>query len=119
MDALTLKDLHYFARHGYYDVERAEGNEFEVDLVFCADFETAGQTDDLTQTINYEKAEKITSRVMNGRSVKLIETLATKIGSRLFSEFQAVEKLTVRIRKLDPPVSVPTKYSQIERQWSR
>ncbi len=119
MDVLTLKGLQYDAPHGYYEKERIEGNKFEVDLILYANLEEAGQTDDLSQTIDYEKAEQIVSRVMEGSSVKLIETLTAKIGGRLFKEFNVAKKLTVRVRKLHPPISTPAEYSEVERRWSR
>lgn len=119
MEVLTLKGLHYHARHGYYKEERANGNDFEIDLIFNANLKQAGLHDDLNLTIDYVKAEKMVSEVMNGPSIKLIETLVEKIGTRLFAEFKNARKLTVKVRKLNPPLPVNTKYSEIQRQWTR
>ncbi len=119
MDILTLKGLQYHALHGYYEKEQIEGNDFEVDLIFYAVLNEAGRMDDLTETIDYEKAEQIVSRVMKGPSIKLIETLVLKIGDQLFDTFGNTRKLEVRVRKLHPPLAVPAKYSQIERIWTR
>lgn len=119
MDILTLKGLQYHARHGYYESERAEGNLFEVDLVFYAPLDEAGKTDDLNKTINYEQAEQAVARIMNGTSVKLLETLAERIGGTLFDDIKIAKKIIVRVRKLNPPLSTSATYSEIERQWSR
>ena len=119
MDVLTLSGLKFHARHGYYEHERTEGNEFEVDLIFHADLSEAGASDDLSQTIDYQKAENIVRDVMGGPSVKLIETLASKIGEQLFQQFTNVAKIEVRVRKLNPPLQTETNYAQIVRTWKR
>lgn len=119
MDTLTLKGLQYRAHHGYYEKERKKGNDFEVDLIFKASLQSAGTKDDLNLTIDYEQAEEIVRKVMEGPSVKLIETLARKIGEQLFKDFKVVKKLTVTVRKLNPPLQTATDYSEIRMSWPR
>ena len=119
MDKLTLKGLSYHGKHGYYEEERIEGNDFEVDLIFYADFSEAGKSDELNETIDYQKAEERVRAVMEGPSVKLIETLAHRIGEELFREFEAVQKLEVKVRKLHPPLPANTEYSEVQMTWQR
>lgn len=119
MDTLTLSGLQYHARHGVYEKERTEGNDFEVDLVFQAYLRNAGLDDSLSETIDYEQAEKIVRRVMEGPSVHLIETLVAKIGGELFNRFKQVKNLEVRVRKLSPPLGTPSEYSQVASTWTR
>ncbi|MDZ7682983.1 MAG: dihydroneopterin aldolase [Fodinibius sp.] len=119
MERLTLKSLHFHAYHGYYPREREEGNDFEIDLIFSANLRPAGDSDDLRDTVDYQKVTQIAASVMEGESVKLIETLAKRIGDRLFEHFEKVEALEVRMRKLNPPLDVETAYSEITMQWPR
>lgn len=119
MEVLTLKGLTYRANHGYYEEERIEGNDFEVDLVFHADLSEAGRLDDLNETIDYQKAEEQVRTVMEGPSVKLIETLAHRIGEELFRNFETVQKLEVKVRKLHPPLPVDTEFSEVHMTWQR
>lgn len=119
MNRLTLKGLNFTAPHGYYEEERRDGNDFEVDLVFTADLREAGQTDDLGQTINYQKAEELVRSVMEGPSVKLIETLTLKIGESVFEAFPKLQKLEVAVRKLNPPLSTKCEYSEVRMTWQR
>ena len=119
MDTLTLSGLTYHANHGVYEKERTEGNRFEVDLIFKADLRTAGRDDDLAETIDYEQAEEIVRRVMEGPSVQLIETLVSKIGTQLFNRYSRVKSLEVRVRKLSPPLPSPADYSQVAFTWKR
>lgn len=119
MDILTLKGLSYQAKHGYYEQERMEGNAFEVDVIFHASLKDAAKMDDLGKTVDYQKAERIVRAVMDGPPLKLIESLTHQIGERIFDEFDILSKLEVRVRKLNPPLSTNTKYSEVRMTWQR
>lgn len=119
METLTLKSLQFRGYHGYYPEEREEGNDFEVDLIFSANLRRAGDSDELRDTVDYQEILKTVEAVMTGPSVKLIETLAKKIGDQLFDHFQQVQQLEVSVRKLHPPLDVETAYSEITMQWQR
>ncbi|TYP94099.1 dihydroneopterin aldolase [Fodinibius salinus] len=119
METLTLKGLHFHALHGYYEEERKNGNNFEVDLIFSAHLREAGSSDELDKTIDYQQAEKIVHSVMEGPSVKLIETLAKKIGDKLFATFDQTHQLEVKVRKISPPLQTKTDHSEICMTWQR
>ena len=119
METLTLKSLQFRGYHGYYPKEREEGNDFEVDLIFSTNLRRAGDSDELGDTVDYQEILKTVESVMTGPSVKLIETLAKKIGDQLFDHFQQVQQLEVSVRKLHPPLDVETAYSEITMQWQR
>lgn len=119
METLTLKSLRFKGYHGYYEKEREQGNNFEVDVIFSADFRKAGDTDQLEDTIDYQEVLAVISKVMNGPSIKLIETLAKRIGDQLFDQFTTVTSLEVSVRKLTPPLDVETAYSEVTMQWQR
>jgi dihydroneopterin aldolase len=119
MDRLTLKGLQFRAYHGYHQWEREEGNDFEVDLIFLANLQLAGERDSLGDTIDYQKAESIVRSVMEGKSVKLIETLAKRMGDELFRSFPKADRLEVAVRKLSPPLKTETAHSEICMQWQR
>jgi len=117
MDTLTLKSLQFHSKHGYYEIERKEGNDFEVDLIFSARLQPAGQTDELNDTIDYQQVVDVVTSVMDGPSVKLIETLAKNIGTALFEAFSEIQTLEVAVRKLQPPLDIKTAYSEIRMTW--
>lgn len=119
MDTLTLKGLSFKGYHGFYEHERREGNDFEVDLVISADLRSAGRSDRLEETIDYQKVVAIVQEVMEGPSRKLIETLTRLIGDRLFEAFPEAAGLEVAVRKLHPPLDVETTYSETRMSWQR
>ena len=119
MDTLTLKELTFKGYHGYYEEERQEGNTFEVDLAFTTDLRIAGTSDRLEDTIDYQQAVATVRSIMEGPSVKLIETLTKQIGDQLFERFPQTQQLNVAVRKLHPPLDVETAYSETRMSWQR
>lgn len=119
MDTLTLKGLRFEAFHGYFEEERKLGNLFETDLTFHGNFRQAGETDDLSLTIDYQKAEEIVRSVMEGPPVSLIETLCRNTGEKLFAEFENANRIEVVIRKMNPPLQTPAACSEIRMTWNR
>lgn len=120
VDRITLKSLSFHAKHGYVEIEREEGNQFEVDIIAYGRFRGAAAGDnDLRQTFNYQRAEQIASEVMMGESRKLIETLCNTIGGRVFEAFPNITSLKVSVRKLSPPIKTKTAYAEITLEWNR
>ncbi|MEQ9308129.1 MAG: dihydroneopterin aldolase [Balneolaceae bacterium] len=119
MDKLVLKGLKFRALHGYFENERLDGNDFEVDVTFSISLSEAGKTDDLSKTIDYSKAREIIASVMEGDSKKLIETLTFLIGQKLYTYFADAESIEVSVRKFNPPMPGETKYSEVTMKWPR
>lgn len=119
MDTLSLKALRYEAPHGFYEEERRRGNTFEVDLVFEGDFREAGRTDDLEHALDYQQAEAAVRAVMEGPSVRLLETLALRIGERLAEQHPQASRIEVAVRKMSPPLPAETSHSEIRMAWKR
>lgn len=119
MDKITINSLSFRGLHGYYDRERIDGNEFEIDVTAKGDFKSAIENDDLKQTFNYELVEEVAGEVLSGESEKLIESLCKKIGDRLFELSPQVKKLSVTVRKLNPPIKTPAAFAEITMKWKR
>lgn len=119
MDRIRLTSLRYHALHGYYDQERESGNDFEIDLEAHGAFRESIKDDNLSATFDYEQATTIVSEVMNGTSEKLIETLCIRIGDRLFEEMGALKKLSVTVRKMNPPINPPAASAEVTMEWNR
>ena len=119
MDTLTIQGLQFHAKHGLYDQEKIHGNDFEVDLVIDMDLRNAGRSDKIVHTFDYQEAENQIIEIMNGPSINLIEKLCLSIGESIFSKSADIDRLTVRVRKMNPPISTPTQFTQVEMQWRR
>lgn len=119
MDKLVLKGLKYRGLHGYFKEERVTGNDFEVDLAFFFSLQKAGSSDDLSKTIDYSIAQEIVSNILTGESQHLIERLTYLIGEKLFEIFPDATKIEVSVRKMNPPLSIDSDYSEITMSWPR
>jgi len=79
------------------------GNQFEVDVAIeCkAPKKTITSID---QTINYVEVYRILQEEFNQRRL-LLETLAMDIANRVEEQFPDLEKFSISIRKLNPPIT--------------
>jgi dihydroneopterin aldolase len=101
---VSLEGMEFFAKHGYYEQEREVGNRYAVDVSVKLDVQEAAEHDKLTGTINYEYIYQIVSEVMNGSSL-LLEHLASDIIHQIKKQFPAVEEVTVKVTKYNPPIN--------------
>ena len=119
MDTLVLKGLKYRGLHGYYEQERVDGNDFEIDLVFQFNMQQSAGSDDLSHTLDYQQVQEIVDSVMNGPSIKLIERIAFLIGEEIFNSFNGLQGVTVKLRKMNPPISRPAECAEVTMSWPR
>ncbi|GAB3262436.1 MULTISPECIES: dihydroneopterin aldolase [Micromonospora] len=102
-DRIELTGLRAHGRHGVYDFERAQGQEFVVDAVLELDLAPAARSDEVTDTVHYgELAEKLVA-VVTGEPVNLIETLADRLLAVCLAE-PLVAAATVTVHKPEAPI---------------
>ncbi|MFG1659493.1 dihydroneopterin aldolase [Micromonospora chersina] len=102
-DRIELTGLRAHGRHGVYDFERAQGQEFVVDAVLELDLAPAARSDEVTDTVHYgELAEKLVG-VITGEPVNLIETLADRLLAVCLAE-PLVAAATVTVHKPEAPI---------------
>ena len=63
MDKIYLENLEFFAYHGVFDHEKENGQTFFVSVTLDVDLTSAGQTDDLDETVNYGEVYDIIADV--------------------------------------------------------
>jgi dihydroneopterin aldolase len=105
-DRITLTGVRVRAHHGVFDFERAEGQEFVIDVAVAVDLAAAASVDDLERTVHYgELAEAVVAAVERD-PVDLIETVAERIAAVALG-FPAVEEVEVTVHKPQAPITVP------------
>lgn len=105
-DSITLTGLRAFAHHGVFDFERADGQEFVIDVVVSLDLRPAAGGDELGATMHYgELAEAVVAAVERD-PVDLIETVAERIAAVVLANERA-EAVRVTVHKPSAPITVP------------
>lgn len=102
-DRITLRGMHFFARHGVLPHERRRGNEFLVDLELFTDTREAARLDNLEATVDYAAVYGMVREILEGESRLLLEALAENIAEGVLEQF-AVDRVVVTVSKLKPPV---------------
>ncbi len=102
MDIITIKDLEVFYRVGVPDEERAHHQRLLITVEMQHDFRSAAATDDLEKTIDYFSVSKRLLALGQGKSWKLIETVASEIASLILTEYHA-GSVTVEVKKFIIP----------------
>ena len=100
---IALTGLRARGRHGVYDFERAQGQDFVVDVCLELDLGKAVAGDDVADTVHYgELAEKLVE-VVTGEPVNLIETLAGRLLAVCLSD-PRVDAAEVTVHKPQAPI---------------
>jgi|SRR5581483_2464688 len=104
-DRIRLNEMVFYGYHGVLEAERQLGQRFVVDVEMHLDLASAGQTDDLKQTVNYASVFDLVREIVTGPPRMLIEAVAESVAARILAEHALVQRVEVRIRK--PAVPIP------------
>jgi dihydroneopterin aldolase len=113
MGLIAIEGIKFYAYHGYYPQEQLIGTEFLVDVYVEVNTTSAGNSDQLADTVNYETIFRIAKAEMAKKS-NLIENVAQRIIYRIKTFYANIEGLKVRISKLNPPLGSSVSRTYIE-----
>ena len=102
MDKIIIHDLEVFCRVGVPDEERATPQRLLVGVEMKCDLAAAAASDSLRKTIDYHAVTRRLLTFSEGRSWRLIETLAEDIAKMVLAEF-APNTVSVEIKKFIIP----------------
>ncbi|MCF8318871.1 MAG: dihydroneopterin aldolase [Sphingobacteriaceae bacterium] len=111
LKTVALRDVRFYAYHGYYPEEQQIGGVFYVDIVLSLPAACAA-TDELADTLNYEVLFAMAKEEMQKTS-KLIETPAQHILNRVLVAFPTLTRIEVNIRKAHPPLAGELAYAEV------
>lgn len=102
MDMIAIRGLEVHFHVGVPDEERSRPQRLLVDVEMDVDFSAAAAGDDLGRTIDYYAVSRRILRLGEGRSWRLIESLAAEVAALAVAEFGAA-RATVEVRKFILP----------------
>ncbi|AZN30033.1 2-amino-4-hydroxy-6-hydroxymethyldihydropteridine diphosphokinase [Flaviflexus salsibiostraticola] len=108
-DRIELTGLTARGRHGVFDHEKAEGQDFTVDIVLHTTTARAAASDDLSDTISYADVADEAVRLITGEPVDLIETLAERIAESAL----ATGALAVDVTVHKPSAPIPHTFGDV------
>lgn len=102
-DRITLTGLRVFGRHGVFDHERADGQEFLVDVTVWIDLDAAARSDDLADTLDYGALAQRATAIVGGPPCKLVEAVAGRVADDVMTDAR-VHAVEVTIHKPSAPI---------------
>jgi len=109
-DRIELRGLRVRGRHGVYDFERADGQDFLIDVALELDLAKAAATDDVADTVHYGELAGRLVAVVAGEPVNLIETLAGRLAAICLRDAR-VAAATVTVHK--PQAPIPHEFADV------
>ncbi|HDL18599.1 MAG TPA: dihydroneopterin aldolase [Bacteroidetes bacterium] len=116
LDVIRLNNMVFYAYHGVEKSEKQLGQRFEVDLELYLALTKAGQSDQLSDTVDYTQVYQAVEEIMLEGDFNLLEALAEEIVQIIIDRFP-VAGTTVRVRK--PHVSLRGIADGVEVEISR
>lgn len=102
-DRIALTGLRVFGRHGVFEHEKRDGQEFAIDITAWLDLTRAAATDDLRHTLDYGELAKRAAAVVAGDPYDLIEAVAGKIADEVMLDSR-VNAVEVTVHKPSAPI---------------
>lgn len=110
---IFLTGMRFYAYHGCFEEEQKIGTQFTVDVTLTYDAEAAVAGDDVEKSVNYQLVYKTIQQVMD-EPRHLIETVAEHIIRDIKRDFPQVQRATVKVCKLNPPLDGKTEYVAVQ-----
>lgn len=109
-DRIELRGLTVRGRHGVFDHERADGQDFVVDITVWIDLADAAASDDLADTYDYAALARLAADVVAGPPRNLIEAVGGEIADRVMDDHR-VHAVEVIMHK--PQAPIPQQFADV------
>ena len=98
-DRIELRGLTVRGHHGVFDHERADGQDFVVDIAVWIDLVYAAASDDLADTFDYGVLAQRAAAIIAGPARNLIETVAAEIAEDVMKDQRVhAAEVTVQLK---------------------
>ena len=98
-DKVFIRDLSLRGKHGVYEWEWEQAQEFIFDITADVDVSKAAKSDQLEDTVCWTYLHKIAKEVIEGPTMYLIERIAETTARRILEGEERVASVSVTVRK--------------------
>jgi len=109
-DRIELRGLMVRGRHGVFDHERADGQDFVVDITVWIDLADAAASDELADTYDYGALARLAADVIAGPPRNLIEGVGAEIADQVMRD-PRVHAVEVTVHK--PQAPIPQQFDDV------
>ncbi|MEB3048389.1 dihydroneopterin aldolase [Mycolicibacter sp. MYC123] len=102
-DRIELRGLKVRGNHGVFGHERADGQDFVVDITVWMDLAPAAASDALADTYDYGVLAQRAADIIAGPARDLIETVAAEIAEEVMAD-DRVQAVEVTLHKPHAPI---------------
>lgn len=102
-DRIELRGLKVRGNHGVFAHERADGQDFIVDITVWMDLAVAAASDNLADTYDYGLLAQRAADIVAGPARDLIETVAAEIAEEVMGDAR-VQAVEVTLHKPHAPI---------------
>jgi dihydroneopterin aldolase len=104
MDAIHLTNIRAYGYTGALPEENVLGQWFQADVTLYLDLAEATESDRLADTHDYRTVINGTQRIIREAKFALIERLAGAIATLAMDSDLRLQRVTVKVTKLTPPI---------------
>lgn len=109
MDKINITGLQFFAHHGVFEEEKANGQPFSVDCAFSLDTSLCG--DDLDKTVHYGEVSMDIVEYCTTHRFDLLEMLSNSLAKYILLKYPLMTDITITVHK--PHAPIPTAFDDV------
>jgi dihydroneopterin aldolase len=110
LDQIRIVGLTTTGRHGVFEHERRDGQDFIVDVILHLDTRAAARSDDLDDTVDYGSLAVDLADAVRGRPLNLIESLTGRLALMCLADPRVV---TADVVLHKPHAPIPESFADV------
>lgn len=120
MDNIKIKGLKVYAYHGMLEKEKKEGQDFYIDASLKLDSLSAGQSDNISETVNYANVCDFIVNTTKNNNWNLIEAIGENLVVGILNQHKVLQSATITINKPNSPIDheLENISVSVKRQWN-
>ena len=103
MAVIEIEGMEFYAYHGCFKEEQVVGNKFLVYARMEYDATKAAKSDDVRDSLNYQRAYEMIKEQLSVNS-HLLENVCERILDVLYDNFHNLEHASIKVSKMNPPM---------------